>query len=494
MNTPLNLIDGYKADHRSQYPKGTELVFSNFTPRSSRVPGSDHVVVFGTQYFVQEYLIKKFNFEFFMRSRSKAVAEYKRRMDYYLGKDAISTQHIDALHRLGYLPIHIMALPEGTVSPIGVPVLVMWNTKPEFFWLTNYLETLMSCCMWGPITSATTALRYKKVLSGWAEKTSSNPSFVDFQAHDFSMRGMFGVEAATMSGAAHLTSFVGTDCVPAIDMLEQHYGANAEKEMVGVSVPASEHAVMCMGGQEDEIGTFRRFITETYPKGIVSVVSDTWDFWKVVTEYLPVLKDIIMDRDGKLVIRPDSGDPADILCGMNSYTPEDWSGGPIPERKGLIECLWDIFGGTVNEKGYKELDPHIGAIYGDSITVERAEAICARLAAKGFASTNVVFGVGSYTYQYVTRDTYGMAMKATYGVVNGEPREIFKSPKTDSGTKKSAKGLLAVKRDEQGELYLQQSATWQDVLTCEFVTVFCDGVQVNETTLEEIRTNINKSL
>ena len=166
-----------------------------------------------------------------------------------------------------------------------------------------------------------------------------------------------------------------------------------------------------------------------------------------------------------------------------------------PERKGLISCLWDIFGGTVNEKGFKELDPHIGAIYGDSITVERAETICARLAAKGFASTNVVFGVGSYTYQYVTRDTYGMAMKATYGVVNGEPREIFKSPKTDSGGKKSAKGLLAVKRDEQGELYLQQSATWEDVLNCEFVTVFEDGLyRATQTTLGDIRRKLQAQM
>lgn len=488
---PINLIDGYKADHRRQYPSGTSLVFSNFTPRSSRIEGQTHVVMFGLQYFIKKYLQEEFNDNFFSKPKEEVSAQYKRRMDAYLGAGAIETAHIEALHDLGYLPIQILALPEGTVVPVGVPVLVMYNTKPEFFWLTNYLETLLSCVLWGCITSATTAKRYKDVLTKWAKQTGDE-GFVQFQGHDFSMRGMFGVEAACMSGAAHLTSFAGTDCVPALDFVESYYGADVTKELVGVSVPASEHAVMCMGGQEDEIGTFRRFITETYPSGIVSVVSDTWDFWRVVTEYLPALKDIITARDGKLVIRPDSGDPVDILCGLGikNDPPVKYEVGKPWEYKGLIECLWDIFGGTVNEKGYKVLDPHIGAIYGDSITVERAEAICERLAAKGFASTNVVFGIGSYTYQYVTRDTYGMAMKATYGVVNDEEREIFKQPKTDGGGKKSAKGLLAV-YDNRNGLELMQQATWDDVHGCEFVSVFRDGHAEAKTTLDEIRKRLN---
>ena len=235
---------------------------------------------------------------------------------------------------------------------------------------------------------------------------------------------------------------------------------------------------------------FKRLITEVHPSGIISIVSDTWDFWKVVTEYLPALKSEIMNREGKVVIRPDSGDPVDILCGYHLPGTRTFTK-MTPEGKGLIECLWNTFGGTVNEKGFKVLDPHIGAIYGDSITPERAQKIVDRLIAKGFASTNVVFGIGSYTYQYVTRDTYGMAIKATYGVVNYKPREIFKKPKTDNGGKNSAKGLLAVHWDEEHGYLLQQQATWSDVNNCAFEAVFMDGLCAKGDTMADIRTRID---
>lgn len=484
-NSPL-LIDGYKADHRRQYPSGTEVVFSNLTARSTRVPGMDRTVFFGLGYFVQHYLIDHFEENFFGLPRHVAVEHYTNVMNAYLGAGAITTEHIGELHDLGYLPLEIWALPEGSIVPLRVPMLVMWNTDPRFFWLTNYMETLLSCTLWGPITSATTALRYREILEEAAAFTGGDRNFIPFQAHDFSFRGMFGLEAAEMSGAAHLTCFKGTDTIPAIEFIRRYYYTQNFDGILGTTVPATEHSVMCMGGDEGELDTFKRLLTEVYPKGIVSVVSDTWDFWKVVTEYLPALKDIIMARDGKLVIRPDSGDPANILCGTR---PDDLIC-ETPEHKGLIQCLWDIFGGTVNKKGFKVLDPHIGAIYGDSITPERCADICRRLREKGFASTNVVFGVGSYTYQYVTRDTYGMAVKATYGEVNGEPRDIFKKPKTDSGSKNSAKGLLAVYR--KGDTFvLKEQATWKDVTSCAFEQAFCDG-SGRITTFQDIRDHINE--
>ena len=161
----------------------------------------------------------------------------------------------------------------------------------------------------------------------------------------------------------------------------------------------------------------------------------------MVTEYLPALKDIIMARDGKLVVRPDSGDPVDIVTGTKVN-------GTTPEEKGLIECLWDTFGGTINEQGYKVLDPHIGAIYGDSINLERATAISERLESKGFATTNIVFGIGSFSYQYHTRDTFGFAVKATAATVNNEERMLFKDPKTDDGTKRSQRGRVVVAHKE----------------------------------------------
>jgi nicotinamide phosphoribosyltransferase len=234
-----------------------------------------------------------------------------------------------------------------------------------------------------------------------------------------------------------------------------------------------------------EFATFRKFLLDN-PTGIISLVSDTFDLFKVITEYLPKLKDIIMSRDGKLVIRPDSGDPVDILCG-------DYNSPPTPLTaidKGVIELLWDIFGGTVSSTGYKVLDSHIGAIYGDSINYDRAQRIFERLEAKGFASTNVVLGIGSYSLAFVTRDTHGSAQKATYIEVNGIGIEIFKDPITDVGVKKSAKGLLQV-YEEDDVIKLKDQCTWEEEGKGLLQVIFEDGKFYNLTTLTRIREKLN---
>jgi nicotinamide phosphoribosyltransferase len=289
---------------------------------------------------------------------------------------------------------------------------------------------------------------------------------------------MSSLETAVLSGMGHLLSFTGTDTIPAIDALEQYYNANADTELIGGSVAATEHSVMCSGSKDGELETFNRLITQVYPSGIVSIVSDTWDLWKVCTEYLPALKNTILNRNGKVVIRPDSGNPVKIICG-------DPEGKTEAEQKGVVELLWDVFGGTITDKGFKLLDPHIGAIYGDSINLERAQAICEALKAKGFAS-QVVFGIGSYTYQYNTRDTFGTAMKATYVVVDGEGRAIFKNPITDDGTKKSATGLLSVKK-ENNKFVLYDNVSWEEEANSELKTVFKDGKITKDFSLVEIR-------
>lgn len=483
---PLLLTDGYKVDHRRQYPEGTTLVYSNWTPRKSRIDDIQGVVFFGLQYFVKKYILEDFETYFFKQPKEKVVAEYARRINNYLGENQVGTKHIEALHDLGYIPMVIKALPEGATVPTKVPMFTMYNTQPEFFWLTNYFETLVSAIVWMPCTSATIAKQYRMVLDKFAQETSSAPEFVDWQGHDFSMRGMAGTEAALISGIGHLTSFTGTDTIPAIEVLERYYKADSDKELIGGSVAATEHSVMCMGTIEDEIGTFRRLICDVYPKGIVSIVSDTWDLWRVLTDYLPKLKQEVLQREGKVVIRPDSGDPVDIICG----NPE---GKNEHERKGVVELLWETFGGQTNDKGYKELDPHIGAIYGDSITVARATQICERLKAKGFASTNVVLGIGSYTYQYNTRDTFGFAMKATYGEVDGKGREIFKDPITDDGTKKSAKGLMKIELKD-GVYTLKDQVSWEEEKQGELKEVFRDGKLLLEHSLQEIRQRLKEQI
>jgi nicotinamide phosphoribosyltransferase len=546
---PLLLTDGYKTGHHQQYPKGTTLVYSNFTPRSNKYApkGCDKVVSFGQQ-MIMKQIHEAFQNEFFSKPKDEVCGEMKRELSMYLGTDYDVT-HFEKLHDLGYLPINVKVIEEGTLVPIKVPILTIYNTHPDFFWVTNYLETIISNLLWKPTTSATIAHQYRKVLTKWQEKTDKERAwFVDWQGHDFSMRGMDSIDATISSGLGHLTSFSGTDSLPAIGGARKYYG---ETGFVGGSVNATEHSVMCAGGKEDEIETFRRLL-QTYPTGILSVVSDTWDLWKVCTEHVLTLKEEILARDGKLVIRPDSGDPVDIICGefepyrviskadidkpfvlsvgqkfmFTEESPETnqqyytkTEDGYVdyvyqPKHKGVIELLWDIFGGTINEQGYKVLDPHIGAIYGDSITIDRAEEICSRLEAKGFASTNIVLGVGSFTYQYNTRDTFGFAMKATYVELEvpkfGEfadqglnteiiGREIFKDPITDDGTKKSATGLLKVVKtlapDSYGNLHtsgytLVDKVSWDEENIGELKTIYKDGEFHNITTLTEIKNRL----
>lgn len=763
---PLLATDFYKISHREQYPEGTNLVYSNFTARSGKLSViPDHlsdgkVVFFGLQNFVDEYLYEMWNEEFFDRDLDKVLKEYESTVFPAIGPH--NTDHIKGLHQLGYLPLEIRALREGVSVPFQVPLLTIQNTHKDFAWLTNYIETALSVYLWKPTTAATIAKAFRKLLEYYAELTGTPKEFVDFQGHDFSFRGMSGIEDAARVGAGHLLYFLGTDTIPAINLIKKRYLGSG---LIGASVPASEHSVMCMGTKEGEIETFRRFITKLYPKNIVSIVSDTWDFWKVVTEYVRELGPEILSREGKVVLRPDcyddqtmimtnqgwkyfsdltyndyvaqvdgdgivdyvrptkiiaqeydgdmvyfhddngkvdllvtpnhrmiwavdngerieeasdakvghhgrklyrsapnvcknesltalerfkiafqadgsyqsghqnavnpgsvtgeicyrftftkqrkidrleqicqeggfrhsihtensrenqkviyvwidkneliqkdfswvrsqaglcsnwcrefidelsqwdatirsddrykfdtttesviysveriaiaagygclitesednrkehfsnvftahimkdnfvggqaivkethysysgyvycvkvpsgkilvkrnratavsgnSGDPVKIICGDPDAEPNS------PAYKGAVECLWEVFGGTTTKQGYRTLDDHIGLIYGDSITFDRAERIMEGLRAKGFSSGNIVFGIGSFTYQYLTRDTFGFAVKSTYGEVNGEGRAIFKDPVTDSGLKKSARGILAVLPDMQ---------------------------------------------
>lgn len=478
------ICDFYKLSHRLQYPKGTEVVYSVWTPRATRIEGINRVVAFGFQSFVKTYLIDFFEVNFFNRKKEDVLNEYTRIIKNTLGVTNPDTNHIEELHDLGYLPLLIKSIDEGTLVPIRVPMLTIENTKPNFFWLTNYIETLVSCQLWQPITSATISYNYKKLLNEKALKTVGNTEFVQFQGHDFSMRGMSSLETSISSGMGHLLSFVGTDTVPAIQALEYLYNANVERELVGTSIPATEHSVQCT--YEDDMNYLDNIITNVHPTGFVSIVSDGYDFWDVVGRVLPSLKNKIMNRDGRVVIRPDSGDPVHIICGNPLGTTE-------LERKGAVEALYEIFGGTTTEKGYKLLDSHIGLIYGDAITLSRAKTITDSLEKKGFASINVVFGIGSYTYQYNTRDTFGFALKSTACRINGDDKKIFKNPKTDDGIKKSPVGKVAVLQ-EGNDLILKDGLNLEDDVKNDLLTpLFKDGKLLKETSLKEIREKLEKA-
>lgn len=491
-----HLTDFYKTGHIRQYPEGTELVYSNWTCRSDRwaktLPDYDNkIVFFGLQGICQWLLQDTWDRTFFEQPEEKVMQRYARRMNGALGEGAVSVYAWRNLWKLGYLPLLIKAVPEGSRVNVRVPMWTIRNTIPEFYWLTNYVETQLSAEMWKMITSATTAYEYRRLLTQYAKTTGAPLAFVSWQGHDFSCRGMSGVQDATQSGAAHLLSFTGTDTISAIDYLEDYY--HGKDTFIGGSVPATEHSVMCMGGEGGEIETFRRLICDLYPSGIVSIVSDTWDFWQVITDYALKLKPWIMERkpdangNAKVVFRPDSGDPVRIIVGDPNAEPGS------PAYKGAVECLWEVFGGTETEKHFKTLDSHVGLIYGDSISLDRAERILSGLKAKGFSSANIVFGIGSYTYQYVTRDTFGTAIKATFGTVNGEDRVLFKAPKTDNGVKNSARGLLRVER-EGDDFVLHEEQTWEQEGLGMLQPVFRDGSMVRMESVSEIRSRLLKGL
>lgn len=482
---PLLLCDFYKVGHILQYPAGTTLVYSNLTARKSRIEGIDKMVFFGLQYFIKEYLIRRFNEDFFQLSEDEAVSSYLEAVEAGLGKDCIATSHIRTLHQLQYLPIKIKAIPEGRSVKMGVPVLTIVNTLPEFYWIPNFLETILSATVWQACTSATIAKEYKRIFDAFAMDTVGNTEFTQWQGHDFSMRGMSSFETSCLSAGGHLLSFTGTDTVPALKWLQKYYNADLVNDLIGASIPATEHSVMCAGGPENEIETIRRLIEDVYPSGGVSIVSDSWNLWDVVCKYAVILKKKILAREGKLVFRPDSGIPEDILCGDKTLSHGN------PASIGVIALLYDIFGGEVNDKGYKVLNPKVGAIYGDSITIPRATEICQRLKDMGFASTNWVAGIGSFTYQYNTRDTFSTAMKATYVEIEGKGKEIFKKPITDSGMKFSAKGLLKV-TEVEGEYILQDQVSKEEEEQSCLEVVFENGVLVKEYSLVEIRQNIRK--
>lgn len=545
----LYWTDVYKTGHKFMLPIGSLLMYSNLTPRSGRrsnVKNSTGVLSAGPQKTVRK-LVYDWKKNFFDRPISE-IDQFSADMTKMLNLSTpFDVSHMKELHAIGYLPIRVKAITEGKMIPYGVPMLTIVNTAPVnnyvADWIVNYLETILSSESWMTPTSATLGLAFKKLGKKWINKTNKAGMWLlDYMFHDFSMRGMSGKSAIVNSGLGWAMVSRGSDTLPVIPSARIYYD---ETPVCINSVIASEHAIMCTltgffllnnEGTWEKIGELEietfRYLLRKFPTGILSLVSDTWDLWRVIFEYCKALKDEILERDGKLVIRPDSGDPVDIVCGMQMYEADDsgrlmdsygFSGWKqydefhdIKENrkftseasyKGVIEGLWDVFGGTFSEEGYKVLHEKIGAIYGDAITYERAEAIFERLEKKNFAATNIILGVGSYSLQHVTRDVHGFAQKATYVELkrvfevnpNGEEDfevvgvNIFKDPITDRGDKKSARGLIQV-TEVDGTLTMKDEVTWEQEADSELQTILEDGNFYNQTTLSEIRNRINNLL
>lgn len=538
--------DFYKWAHPHLMLEGITEMYGNFTSRHgklSNIKNNEEVTFVGLQYFIKDVLIREWNETFFSQPKEDVIQEVKLIARSALGVTDYDTTHLEELHDLGYMPISIKALPEGVSVPYGVTPVTFVNTVQGFGWLEGFLETSFSCENFPIQTSATTARAYLKRTMEAFDKAGLPHDLVPFMCHDFSFRGCFGRHAAAMSGFGHLTSFAGTDTIPSILFAKKYYSADLETQLVGASVNATEHSITTsaiaafmeedssLSKLEAEV-KYVEYLMEKSPTGILSHVSDSFDFWAFVSEGLPMLKDKILSRNGKLVIRPDSGDPVKVLTGYTvdwstsysdsvealeslDYLPDSQKktkGECVPldngdfylldgvfgdeviskwEQKGLIECLGDLFGTTESPTGLKLLHDNIGAIYGDSITLERQDQIISRLEAKGYAGL-VVLGIGSYSYQYITRDTHGSAVKSTFAVRNGKEFDVCKDPKTDS-KKKSAKGLLRIEL-EDGKYVQYDQQTREQEQQGELREVFRDGKLLVETTLEEIRENVRNSL
>ena len=477
---PMMLIDFYKAVHAEMLPKKTTKSVSYFTPRMSRVKRWDKVVMFGLQGFLKEYLIDYFNEEFFNKPLDEVIHEYKRIMDATLGEGVYGVEKIEKLHELGYLPIEVVALPEGTIVPMHVPMFGITNTHKDFAWLPQALESLISAEMWHPMLAATVGYTYRQIVNEYYDKTcdDNTPRARALGAFDF--RGEECLASATKAGAGWCLSFLNTATVPTIPYLEQYYNCDCTKEPVAFGAASTEHSVMCsnFAVDGDEITLLRRLLTEIYPHTSFSAVLDSYDYWNIIDNVLPQLKKEILEHDGCMLMRGDSGDCVEVVTKT-------------------VFKLWDIFGGTVNSKGYKVLNPHVKAIYGDSITVQRCEMIYKILEENGFACSNVALGVGSFSFQCIeedsvlkpfTRDTFSSCIKATYCEIDGKPTPIFKNPK-EGGFKKSQKGCCIV-YDGMGELCYKDEYTWDKAYNSPhqlLEPVFRDGKILKEQSLAEVR-------
>ncbi len=467
----LLTTDVYKFDHAAQYPTGTNKIYSYMCARKASEEYGDKTLFFGLQYYIKKYLQHPVTKEH--------VDEFKEVSSSILGPDAIDYTRYYALAELGYLPIEIKAVEEGEIVPVQNALFTIQNTHPDYFWLVNFIETLL-LKVWYPTTVATVSYTYKQLCKEYGEKTCDNLGHLPFQIHDFGYRAVSSDESGNIGGASHLLNFFGTDTTGGVVMLKNYYQGTYP---IGLSVPASEHSVMCAWSPNNCDKDAIRNMLNQYPSGIVSIVSDTYNIWDAVNFYCTDLKEQILGRQGKVVVRPDSGDP-EIL---------------VPE---IVQRLWDAFGGTVNEKGFKVLHPSVGVIYGDAIYFERAKRIFDTLVEKGFATSNVVFGIGGILLQCCTRDTFGFSLKATYCEVDGVGRDIMKDPITDH-KKKSHKGLLAlhkagevtfVSREYADEYVTVQECSKEDEQKGLLTPVYKDGKLLKEITLQQLREKLNTRL
>jgi nicotinamide phosphoribosyltransferase len=447
------MTDSYKLSHHKQYPENTTNIYSYF---ESRIGAKyNETVFFGLQYFLKEY------FDGVVVTKEK-LEQAKKLADTHVGPGIFNYdgwKYITEKHN-GKLPLRIKAVPEGTPVTVSNVLMTVEVTDPKCYWLTNYVETLL-VQVWYPSVVASLSRHNKKTILKYLEETG-DPNGIMFKLHDFGYRGVSSNESASLGGAAHLVNFMGTDTIAGITMLEDYYAAD---QMPGFSIPASEHSTITSWTRAGEVDAMRNMLTQ-YPKGLVACVSDSWDIINACRNlWGGDLRDLVLARDGVLVVRPDSGDPVKLL----------------PE---VLSTLGDRFGTYVNSKGFRVLNDKVRVIQGDGITPESIPVILEELKRCGWSADNLAFGSGGGLLQKVDRDTNRFAFKCSEAIVGGIPREVFKQPITD-GTKNSKKGRLKLIRVDGKFVTVNENEPGDDILE----TVFENGEIVKTYTLSEVRDN-----
>ncbi len=440
--------DGYKLVHADQYPNKTEFIYSNLSTRKSNHKYiKDNIYVFGLNY-IKKKIINEWDIFFSLTKKevTNVLEKFEKFNIKYHNFDSYNIKRFYDLWENKKLPLEIKVVDDGTVVPIGFPIINIYNNDPKFFWMTNYIESYLLTCVWPLITSATISYNLKKIFDEWLEKTSDNKDFSFYQGTDFSYRGMSGSESGLLSGIGHLANFEGSSTLTSIVEFEKNFGR------LGTSVPATEHSVMMSFGKEKEKDAYKKLI-EAYPKGLLSIVSDTWDLWNVLDSIIPSLKKEIENRDGKLVIRPDSGDPLKIVCGNKKSKNK-------LEKLGVLRLLDKHFGSTINSKGYKVINNKVGLIYGDSMNFDTIQDLLKGIENLGYSTENIVFGLGATLYQNNNRDTFGFVFKATSIVIDGKRMSMEKDPITNPN-KKSHKGLVGLFMDN-GKIILKDNISIEE--------------------------------
>lgn len=470
MNNPLLFTDVYKLGHMQQYPEDTTKIYSYLHTRSDKK--YSEIVMFGLQYLITNLCYWKP-----MELQINAW-EFTKYYEAILGEmpQEVVNKMISLL-KLGYWPLEIKAHLEGTILPGKSVLLTVTNTHPDFAWVVGFFESYF-LHLWYPVTVASASRQYYQLVKLAAEVTCDDLSHLPYAVHDFGYRGVSSNESAAIGGAAHLLNFKGSDTLLALQLINDTYG---EYENVAASVPASEHSVMCAYGRECELEAFERML-DLYPTGIVSIVCDTYNCFEAITVIAAKLKDRILSRDGKVVFRPDSGCPDLIINGDKNDDDASESA-----KKGLLQLLGEVFGYTINSKGFKVLNQKVGLIYGDGMYLDNFENILKRMALNGWASSNLVIGVGGLLLQSHSRDDLGMSMKATYIERGDKSYPIQKDPITDH-SKKSYSGLLRVMPD----FSVRENQTWGEESKTVLTTIFKDGKLFHEDTWIDILKRYNK--